>query len=737
MATGRSSTDSTPLRENRLAKEKSPYLLQHAKNPVDWYPWGEEAFQKAKKENKLIFLSVGYSTCHWCHVMASESFDNPETGKILNDNFVSVKVDREERPDVDKIYMTFIQSTRGGIGWPMNVWITPDLKPVVGGTYFPPDEQAGVPGFPTLLQRVAKMWEEQHEVVSKQGTMIIDALTENTALTLADKNLPGAEAVKKCYEQLEESYDKQYGGFGQAPKFPQPVNFSFLFHLNAKDPDTETGKNALTMTLHTLRMMAKGGVYDHIAQGFHRYSTDRYWHVPHFEKMLYDQAQLAVSYANAYQITKDDSLGDIAREILTYVSRDLSDKSGGFYSAEDADSFPTTDSERKKEGAFCVWTGAEIDKLLSDTVPGHDSVKLSQVFNRHYGISQGGNVTFEHDIHGELKNQNVMIIRGSIENTAKDVGLSVDVTKDTLAKCREILFSERLKRPKPHRDEKMISAWNGLMMSGFAKVGQVTGESEYTERAVKAANFIKEHLYDEKTGQMLRICYAGEPGTVIQSDSPIQGFLDDYAFLIQGLLDLYEACFDDTWLEWAAQLQRKQDELFWDTNDAGYFMVADGDPSIVIRMKEDQDGAEPNGNSVSAINLLRLSNYFNNKEWKDKAGSLFKVFAERLDKIPVSLPLMVSALLFYQGTTKQIIIRGDRDADDVKEMLRCVHSVFIPNKVVIFADGNQDSCLYKSLEVLPTLEKLDGKATAYVCENYSCQLPVTSVGELKKLLAAK
>uniref|UniRef100_A0ABM0LYJ4 Spermatogenesis-associated protein 20-like n=1 Tax=Saccoglossus kowalevskii TaxID=10224 RepID=A0ABM0LYJ4_SACKO len=387
--------------------------------------------------------------------------------------------------------------------------------------------------------------------------------------------------------------------------------------------------------------------------GFHRYSTDRYWHVPHFEKMLYDQGQLTVSYLDAYQITHDRTFADIANNILQYVSRDLQCKSGGFYSAEDADSFPHECSEQKKEGAFCVWTCSEVEKALSEYIEGSESIKLSDVFCQHYGVSSGGNVGFEHDPHGELKDQNVLMVRGTIEDTAKKYKLNMKTTQDALKKCREILFVERQKRPRPHLDNKMITAWNGLMISGFARAGQVLHNAEYTESALKAANFIRTYMYNVDTGCLLRSSYVDEGGDVSQICPPINGFLDDYAALIRGLLDLYEACYDDTWLEWAEQLQQKQDDLFWDSENAGYFTVADNDPSILLRIKEDQDGAEPSPNSISVMNLFRLSNYLNNEEWYKKAVDLLQVFSERLEKIPLALPEMVCAIMYNVGAPKQ------------------------------------------------------------------------------------
>ncbi|XP_033119922.1 spermatogenesis-associated protein 20-like, partial [Anneissia japonica] len=411
--------------KNRLSKERSPYLLQHASNPVDWYPWGDEAFEKARREDKVIFLSVGYSTCHWCHVMERESFEDEEIGKILNEHFVSIKVDREERPDVDRVYMTFIQATSGGGGWPMSVWITPDLKPLTGGTYFAPTDRFGRPGFATILKNIASQWTHKKEDMKKRGSAILDALVKNTVVKQTETQpVIGQEAIDTCYDQLKKGYDPQYGGFGDAPKFPQPVNFNFMFRYydfkrmnvgksgiaepkNQKEEPSEdasacrgetsegSSQEILNMCLHSLKMMAKGGMNDHIGLGFHRYSTDRYWHVPHFEKMLYDQAQLAISYLDAYQLSKDEGLADVARDILTYVDRDLSDTAGGFYSAEDADSLPTQDSQEKKEGAFCVWKEKDLGILLSESLPSKPSLTLAKVFNHHYGVHEYGNVSFD------------------------------------------------------------------------------------------------------------------------------------------------------------------------------------------------------------------------------------------------------------------------------------------------------------------------------------------------------
>lgn len=721
---------------NRLAKEKSPYLLQHASNPVNWYPWGQEAFTKAKTENKPIFLSVGYSTCHWCHVMERESFENEEVGKILNDDFVCIKVDREERPDVDKVYMTFVQATSGGGGWPMSVWLTPDLKPIVGGTYFPPDDRYyGRPGFKSILKKIAEQWKEKRELIDHQGTAILDALMNGILIAgTADLGHPGRESASKCYQMLEKSYDEELGGFGKAPKFPQPVNFNFLFHLYATEPNSEVGKTALEMSLQTLRFMAKGGINDHVSKGFHRYSTDRMWHVPHFEKMLYDQGQLLVAYATAYQITKDEMFADVARDIVEYVGRDLQSSEGGFYSAEDADSYPIDGVSEKKEGAFCVWTYEEIQSLLKEPVENKPDAKMADIFCFHYDIKNDGNVDPMQDPHDELKNQNVLIVKGSIGKTAEKFTIGVDKTKQILEQCRQILYEVRLKRPKPHLDTKILSAWNGLVISGLAKAGSVLPNKDFVAKAENAASFIQKYLYKADTNVLLRSCYT-EGKDVVQGQTVIQGFVDDYTFMIRGLLDLYEASFNDKWISWAESLQQKQDELFWDTEDGGYFNSVSNDSSLVLRLKEDQDGAEPCSNSVAVSNLLRLSNFIDKPEYIEKANKILTVFNERLMKIPLAVPEMVSGLLFSLSTTKQIILVGDPGSEDLTALIDCLNSQFIPNKVLIISNGQNDSFLKSKLDILQTLTKKDGKATAYVCENYTCSLPVTSPEQLLKVIS--
>ncbi|KAH9514406.1 spermatogenesis-associated protein 20 [Bulinus truncatus] len=719
---------------NRLAQEKSPYLLQHSHNPVDWYPWGDEAFKKAKDEDKPIFLSVGYSTCHWCHVMERESFENVEIGRLLNEHFVSIKVDREERPDVDRVYMSFIQATTGSGGWPMSVWLTPDLKLIVGGTYFPPDDRYySRPGFKTILGIITKHWNEKREEIESQSTKILDALMrELHSSDHTSNSVPGKDAYLKCFSMLKHSFDEEDGGFGSAPKFPQPVNINLLFRVYSKDPDSGVGVQALQMCLYTLTKMAAGGIHDHISQGFHRYSTDKKWHVPHFEKMLYDQGQMAVAYVDAYQITKDQEFADVAQDIFTYVKRDLSHPGGGFYSAEDADSLPTAASSHKKEGAFCVWEMKELEEHLSDKVADDSSVTLAEIFCHYYGVKDGGNVDPLQDPHDELKGKNVLLTSSTVEDTAGAFGLNIDAVEQALVKCRTILYEVRQLRPRPHLDDKIVAAWNGLMISGFARGGQALGDSGLTDRAIQAAKLIRQHMY--KSGRLLRSCYTSENKEVTQITVPIKGFVDDYAYVIRGLLDLYEACFDDSWLAWAEELQTKQNELFWDDEDGGYFTSPAEDNSLVLRLKNDQDGAEPSANSVSAMNLLRLFVILDKPEWSVMAERIFKVYAERIEKIPMAVPELISALLFYHSDKKQIVIVGEKEREDTKELISTVHEHYLPNKVLLVTDGKSDEFLKENLRTISSFQKLDDKATAYVCQNFTCSLPVNTSEELKKLL---
>lgn len=735
MASGGVTSKSNEKR-NRLSKELSPYLLQHASNPVDWYPWGQEAFDKSKVENKLIFLSVGYSTCHWCHVMERESFENEEIGRILNENFVSIKVDREERPDVDRVYMTFIQATVGGGGWPMSVWLTPELKPLFGGTYFPPDDRYyGRPGFKTVLTSLAEQWKTKGPVLKEQSSVILRTLQEGTSASEAQgQSLPDLkDCTEKLYYQLERSFDQEDGGFSKEPKFPQPVNFNFLFRLYAKYKDSfsDMANSSLEMATFTLNKMAKGGIFDHISKGFHRYSTDAVWHVPHFEKMLYDQGQLLFSYAEAYQITKQDNFAEVVRDIAEYTMRDLLNPCGGFYSAEDADSLPTAESPEKKEGAFCVWTYQQIQDILKEKVK--DNLSLAQIFCYHFNIKEKGNVNPMQDPHDELLNQNVLIVKDSVEETAQKFSLNPVEVKDVLEKCRTLLYKERQNRPRPHLDDKIVAAWNGLMISGLSKAGQALGESLFVDQAVKTASFLQSHMYDKTSSTLYRTSYV-EKDSISTGSSPIEGFVDDYAYVIRGLLDLYEVCQDEQWVQWAEELQERQNGLFWDSEGGAYFSNSGRDASIVLRLKDDQDGAEPCPNSVSVSNLVRLGALLNNQDYAEKAATILKVFYERLTKIPIAIPEMVCGLILLQDTPKQIVLVGDPNSDDLTALKNCVAKHYLPNKITITCDGTSDKFMKAKLEFLNSLTKKDGKATAYVCENYTCDLPVTSVADLERVL---
>ncbi|XP_054624929.1 spermatogenesis-associated protein 20 isoform X1 [Dunckerocampus dactyliophorus] len=738
MASGGEGLPSTPPRHtNRLSKERSPYLLQHAHNPVDWYPWGPDAFNKARNEDKPIFLSVGYSTCHWCHVMERESFEDEEIGKILNDNFVCIKVDREERPDVDKVYMTFVQATSGGGGWPMSVWLTPDLRPFIGGTYFPPRDHGRRPGFKTVLFRIMEQWQNNRSNLESSGNRILEALKKGTAVAANPGESPplAPDVAYRCFQQLVRSYEEEYGGFRDAPKFPTPVNLMFLMSYWSVNRSTSEGVEALQMAMHTLRMMALGGIHDHIAQGFHRYSTDSSWHVPHFEKMLYDQAQLAVAYITAFQVSGEQFFADVAKDILLYVSRDLSDQSGGFYSAEDADSIPSSGGSEKREGAFCVWTASEVRQLLGDVVEGaNGSATLGDIFMHHYGVKELGNVAPEQDPHEELQGQNVLIVRYSAELTAARFGITVEMVNELLASARAKMAEVRKLRPRPHLDTKMLASWNGLMLSAYARVGAVLGDKALLERAVQAGHFLKEHLWDVGMQTILRSCYRGDQMEVQQISLPISGFLDDYTFVICGLLDLYEATLQTEWLQWAEELQLRQDALFWDALGGGYFCSDPSDGTVLLQLKEDQDGAEPSANSVSASSLLRLSQYTGRQEWLQRSQQLLTAFSDRLTNVPIALPEMVRALMAQHYTLKQIVICGQRDSPDTKSLLEAVNSLFLPHKVLMLLDGNADSFLCQRLPALSSMTQQGGVATAYVCQDFTCSLPVTDPQELRRLL---
>src|SRR5437867_3688694 len=708
-----------PAHTNRLAREKSPYLLQHAHNPVDWYPWGEEAFTKARRENKPIFLSIGYSTCHWCHVMAHESFEDESTAAIMNREFVSIKVDREERPDVDRVYMIFVQATTGGGGWPMSVWLTPDLKPFVGGTYFPPVDRYGQPGFKKVLERIAAAWKQDHAKIADQGSKLLEALRESQSAQAETTAKIDNQFFQTAYEQLSRSFDDKEGGFGTAPKFPRPVSLNFLTRFYARDSKGESGKHALEMDLVTLRKMAAGGMHDHLGGGFHRYSVDRYWHVPHFEKMLYDQAQLASAYLDAFQIGQDRQYADVARDILDYVARDMTSKEGGFFSAEDADSFFEHGKPEHGEGAFYVWTEKQIDDAL-----GADAA----VFKFHFGVQPHGNAPEGSDPQDEFRGKNILIQRHTLAETAKHFKKSDDEIRQSLTRSREKLLTIRNKRPRPHLDDKIIAAWNGLMISAYARAAQVLDDPRYLEIATRAAKFLRANLYEETSKLLYRNYREGR--------SDIEGFADDYAFVIQGLLDLYEASFDVEWLKLATELQETQDRIFFDEKNGGYFSTSGKDESVFLRMKDDNDGAEPAASSVAALNLLRLSQIRDEPDMAERARTTTDAFATTLTNFASAMPQMLVALDYSLSKARQIVIAGKKDAPETKALLKEVHRHFLPKTILLLADGGEgQKFLGERNEAVGAMSLIDGKPAAYVCENFTCKAPATDPKHLAELLS--
>ncbi len=708
-------------RPNRLIHEKSPYLLQHAFNPVDWYPWGDEAFQRAHEEDRPIFLSVGYSTCYWCHVMEREDFENPDIARLMNEHFVCIKVDREERPDVDRVYMAAVQALTGGGGWPMSVFLTPDRKPFFGGSYFPPAPQVGRPGFPQLLEHISKLWRTERQKIVESGNHITEFLRERTQA--ADAVSPDGSTLQNACSQFAEVYDKQYAGFGAGPKFPQPVTFNFLFRYYSR-----SGKRApLDMALATLRKMAEGGMYDQIGGGFHRYSVDAQWRVPHFEKMLYDQAQLASSYVDAFQITRDEFFAKMVRDILDYVLRSMTHPEGGFYSAEDAESFPATAGHEdtpesgkplvKEEGAFYLWTKSEIENVL-----GQD---IAPIFCFYYGVHGRGNAL--NDPMDVFVEKNILYIWSTLEETAWKFNKIQDEIQKILLESRKKLFAEREKRPKPHLDDKIITAWNGLMISAFSRAYQVLGEPNDLAAAKRAAAFVVSRLYDPGNARLLRRYRDGE--------ARFDGTLQDYAFFIQGLLDLYEASFDIQWLALAIDLAKKQIELFGDPEQGGFFDTVAGDMTLLVRTKDDYDGAEPSGNSVAALTLLRLAHLTGNKEWRVAAERAIDASGAALRQYPTAHAQMLAALDWRLSTPVEIIIAGNPDAEDTGLLLKELHAHFVPNKILLVADGGEGQ--KKLTQFLPFVERMTttgGKATAYVCENYSCRLPTSDPSVLGHLL---
>jgi uncharacterized protein len=618
----------------------------------------------------------------------------------------------------------FVQATTGGGGWPMSVWLTPDLKPFVGGTYFPPEDRYGQPAFKKVLERIAAAWKENHEKIAEQGQKIVDAIRESQASQTATEGKIDNRVFQEAFEQLNRSYDPREGGFSIAPKFPRPVTLNFLTRFYARDPKSDAGKQALEMVLLTLRKMAAGGMRDHVGGGFHRYSVDRYWHVPHFEKMLYDQAQLASAYLDACQITQDRQYATVARDVLDYVLRDTTSKDGGFFSAEDADSSVvagTADSghNKTKEGAFYVWTDKEIDKALGDD---------AKIFIYHYGVQPHGNAPEGSDPQDEFRGKNILIERHTVAETARHFAKSEDDVGQSLARSREKLLSIRDKRPRPHLDDKIIAAWNGLMISAYARGAQVLDEPRYLESATRAAIFLRANLYDGKNKLLYRSYRNGRGG--------IEGFADDYAFVIQGMFDLYEASFDVEWLKFAVELQEAQDRLFFDEKDGGYFSTSGKDKSVVLRMKDDNDSAEPAASSVSALNLLRLAQTTNRDEWRERGQKTIEAFSPTLSHFASAMPQMLVALNFSSSKPRQVVISGEIENPKTKALINEVHRHFLPTTILLLADGAAgQKYLGEKNKAIRAMTPIDGKPAAYVCEDFTCKAPVTDSTALRKLLS--
>lgn len=717
----------TPM-PNRLAGERSPYLRQHADNPVDWLPWGEEAFAKAQSEQKPVFLSIGYSTCHWCHVMAHESFENTNVATILNRDFVPVKLDREERPDLDRVYMTYVQQTTGHGGWPMSVWLTPDLKPFYGGTYFPPEDRHGRPGFITVLNAITKHWQEKREKITAGADEVVAALRRYAAEGPArEEGAPGAttpplheaaaEALTKAFQYFYEAHDPNWGGFGGAPKFPRPSVLNFLFRVAAlQGPKTAVGEEMIKMAGYTLRKMAEGGLQDHVGGGFHRYSVDERWFVSHFEKMLYDQAQLATNYLEARQATGLEVYGWVARDIFSYVQRDLTGAGGAFYSAEDADSVIAHGQPAHAEGAFYVWAKAEIDAVLGD-----DAAFICT----HFGVKPDGNV--DSDPQGEFTGKNVLMQRQSLATTAREHRLEVQAASDKLLACLEKLRMARSRRPRPHLDDKILTAWNGLMISAYAHGARMLGDRTYLRAATRAAEFIQRELYDGQTGVLHRSWREGRGN--------IPGFAEDYACLIQGLLDLYEAGFEIRWLQWAEKLQAAMDRLFEDPAKGGYFNSRADDATVIVRLKEDHDGAEPSANSVAALNLLRLDAMTGLPGARERALKTIEALRPQWSRVPHGLPQMLCAFELAMDAPRTVVLAGDPLAADFQALATVLTEKIGPRRAVLAADGDAgQQWLATRRAYLADMKPAGGRATAYVCENFTCQAPATSPAELRAQL---
>ncbi len=692
-----------PAHKNRLIHEKSPYLLQHAHNPVDWYPWGDEAFEAAEKENKLVLLSIGYSTCHWCHVMERESFEDPEVAAVLNSLTVPIKVDREERPDVDQVYMSVCQALNGSGGWPLNILMTPDKVPFFAGTYFPKHSVAGRIGIMDLVRQAAALWQQDPERVRSAGNQIVDRLRRHRTAEAPGEGLDAA-ALDQAVTLFAREFDAAHGGFGTAPKFPTPHNLAFLLRRHRRTGDTE----ALRMVEGTLDAMRRGGLFDQLGFGFHRYSTDAGWLLPHFEKMLYDQAGLAFAYLEAHRVTGKERFARTAREVFTYVLRDLSDPAGGFYSAEDADS-------EGVEGKFYVWTRAEILRVLGP--------EEGALFCDVYNIREEGN--FREESTGEATGTNIPHLSRPLSEAAEAPGTTPDSLMSRLERARQTLFEHREARIHPHKDDKIIAAWNGLMVSALARGAQVLGDDTYATAAGRAADFVLERM--RRDGRLLR-CYR-------DGAAAVPAFAEDYAFLARGFLDLYGATFDPGRLRQARELASDLVRLFWDADEGGVFDTASDAETLVLRPKEVYDGATPSANSVALEVFARLGLLTGDPSWTQRARELLEAFTGKVRVYPAAFTQFLQGAALLLEPTREVVITGEPGAEDTRALLEAARTAYAPETSVLLrpADGHE---LEEIAPFTAEMAPVGGRAAAYACQDFACRQPITEPEELRALLAA-
>jgi hypothetical protein len=685
-------------RENRLARETSPYLLQHAGNPVDWHPWGREALERAAREDRAILLSIGYSACHWCHVMERESFEDEETARVMNENFVCIKVDREEHPDVDMIYMNAVQIMTGSGGWPLNVFLTPSLKPFYGGTYFPPDERHGMPSFRAVLERVAKTFREQRDRVESSGDQITGYIAQMGKVSPSSETLAG-DLLTGALTDFKVRFDSRFGGWGAAPKFPQAAGISLLLRLHRRNRDGESGK----MAEITLEKMARGGMNDQLGGGFHRYSTDARWLVPHFEKMLYDNALLVPAYLEGFQATGKPLFARVVRECLDYVEREMTSPEGGFYSSRDADS-------EGVEGKYYVWTPEEVKSVAGE--------EAGRAFCAFYDVREGGN----------WEGHSILNVPREAGDVARELGISSERLQELLDGARPKLLARRGERIPPGLDDKVLCSWNALTISAFARAYQVLEEPRYLERARAAARFLLDRMRGPD-GSLRRSWRKGSAG--------LEGCLDDHAFLAAALLDLYESDFDPAWVREARGLVDLMVARFWDDSDGGFFFTPDGQEGLITRSKTGYDGALPSGNSVAALTLFRIGRLTGEENYASRAMRILRAYQEPIGQMPAGFSAMLCTLDFYMDTVRELAVIGPGDSPETGAMLRAIRRIFLPTKVVArCGDGaGKDTEAIRAVPLLEGKAAVGGKATAYVCENFRCKAPVFSAEALEKALS--